>query len=126
MFAERRRALIVATDEYADGRFRSLRSPAHDVQDLARVLRDETIGGFGVEVLKNAPEYEVRRKIDAFFRTAQRDEVLMLHLSCHGVKDDDGHLYFATSDTDFDSLDSTAVAAYWLGARSTAAARGAW
>ena len=110
----RRRALIVATDEYSDQRLKSLRSPAHDVQDLARVLGDSGAGGFDVQVVKNAPEHKLRRRIDAFFQSGQRDELLVLHLSCHGLKDDYGHLYFATIDTEYNSLDSTAVAADWL------------
>ncbi len=110
----RRSALIVATDEYADQRLRKLRSPARDVRDLERVLGDPAIGAFAVEVVRNAPEYQVRRRIDEFFRRGEPGDVLFLHLSCHGLKDDYGHLHFATADTELDSLDSTAVASDWL------------
>jgi hypothetical protein len=34
----------------------TLRSRAHDVQDLARVLRDDPIGGFEVDVVRSAPK----------------------------------------------------------------------
>jgi hypothetical protein len=32
-------------------------------------------------------------------------------MSCHGLKDDAGHLYFAAADTEVDALDATAVSA---------------
>jgi hypothetical protein len=48
--AEDRRALIVACDTYEDARLRRLRSPAHDAEELARVLGDPSIGHFAVDV----------------------------------------------------------------------------
>jgi Caspase domain len=104
-----RSALVIASHDYADPKLRRLRAPARDAEELARVLRDPNIGGFQVEVSANEPEHVVRRKLAAFFQDRGLDDLLLLHLSCHGVKDDDGRLYFATSDTELAHLDATAV-----------------
>jgi hypothetical protein len=104
-----RSALVIASDDYADPKLRRLRAPARDAEELARVLRDPEIGDFEVEVSANEPEHVVRRKLAAFFQDRGLDDLLLLHLSCHGVKDDDGRLYFATADTELAHLDATAI-----------------
>jgi hypothetical protein len=48
-------------------------------------------------------------RIDKFFSSATRDELSLLYISGHGVKDEDGSLYFAVSDTDRHLLLSTAI-----------------
>jgi uncharacterized caspase-like protein len=105
----RRSALIIATDEYAEPKLRRLRAPVRDAEELGRVLADDRIGGFAVEILHNEPEYRIRRKLAQFFANRTRDDLLLVHFSCHGLKDDDGNLYFATPDTEMEHLDSTAV-----------------
>lgn len=104
-----RSALIVANDEYEDPRLRKLRAPAQDAEELGRVLGDPDIGGFEVEVVHNEPEAVVRRKIARFFANRKRDDLLLLHISSHGLKDDAGRLYFAAIDTEVDQLDATAL-----------------
>lgn len=112
--AEQRRALIIASDTYEDARLRQLRAPAHDAEELARVLADPSIGGFAVEVLRNEREYVLRRAVGGFFANADREDVLLLHLACHGIKDEDGTLYFAAADTVTDNLSATAVSAEFV------------
>jgi hypothetical protein len=107
----RRSALIVANDRYADPGLRRLRAPTQDAEALARVLGQPGVGDFEVEVVTNEPEHRLRREIAAFFADRDRDDLLLAHLSCHGVKDDSGELYFATADTELTSLDATAVPA---------------
>jgi hypothetical protein len=109
-----RSALIVAADEYADPKLRRLRAPVRDAEELGRVLADEAIGGFDVEVVLNEPEHRVRRRLAHFFTDRRRDDLLLVHFSCHGLKDDDGTLYFATPDTELEHLDSTAVPSDFL------------
>jgi hypothetical protein len=105
-----RKALIVASSDYDDPKLKRLRAPGREAEDLAGLLRDRSIGEFSeVSVLTNEPEYKLRRAVGAFFNQAHRDDFLMLHLACHGVKDDDGNLYFAASDTDIADLHSTAI-----------------
>jgi hypothetical protein len=109
--AGRRSALIVANDDYQDASLGRLRAPARDAAALARVLGDPGVGGFEVEVVSNQPEWRLRRTIGAFFAERSREDLLLLHFSCHGVKDDSGQLYFATTDTELANLDATAVPA---------------
>jgi hypothetical protein len=112
-----RSALIVATDRYDDERLRALRAPAEDAAALARVLGDPEIGDFEVTYCTNPKEYELRRTVSAFFADRHPDDVLLLHFGCHGLKDDDGHLYFAAADTEFGHLDATAVPADFVNRR---------
>ncbi|MEV0175864.1 caspase family protein [Streptomyces sp. NPDC050803] len=71
----------------------------------------------GVETLVDARNHEVKRAIEKFFRDRRRNDVLLLHLSCHGIKDDQGELYFAAGGTDLNLLGSTAVEAAFLRAQ---------
>jgi hypothetical protein len=114
-----RYALIVATDTYADPKLRRLRTPALDAESLAGVLRDEAIGGFTVDLSVNDAEHRLRRRIGAFFADRQRDDLLLVHFSCHGVKDDSGQLYFAATDTEVAQLDASAVSADFLSRQMT-------
>ncbi|SDK49053.1 Caspase domain-containing protein [Nocardioides sp. YR527] len=119
MTAGRRSALVVANDTYHDQRLSRLRAPASDAEQLAGVLRNAEIGGFDVEVSLNEPEHVVRRKVSTFFDDRGPDDLLLLHLSCHGVKDEDGRLYFATPDTEIDHLDATSLPADYVNRQMT-------
>ncbi|MYX07480.1 hypothetical protein GTW98_11785 [Streptomyces sp. SID8375] len=112
--AGRRDALLIATGKYESPALKPLRSPRQDCEGLAAVLRDPGIGGFAVQQLVDAKSYEVKRALEQFFRNRGREDLLLLHLSCHGLKDDEGRLYFATQDTDKDLPASTAVPAAFL------------
>jgi hypothetical protein len=114
-----RSAFVVANDSYADKKLRKLRAPAADAEQLAKVLKDAEIGGFDVQVSMNEPEHVVRRKLSAFFENRGLDDLLVLHLSCHGVKDDDGRLYFATADTEVDHLEATAIPSEFVNRQMT-------
>jgi uncharacterized caspase-like protein len=107
-------ALIAASYEYQDAKLQKLRSPALDADQLARVLRDPEIGNFDVRVLPNQPGHVIRKEIGSFFGEGKKDDLLLLYFSCHGVKDDDGNLYFASVDTDVGNLEGTAVSADWV------------
>ncbi|MEA2273266.1 MAG: hypothetical protein QOI98_1974 [Solirubrobacteraceae bacterium] len=109
-----RRALIVATGTYRDEKFRQLRAPAVDAERLAQVLGDPDIGDFAVDIALDEEESALRRRIARFFAQSNREDVLLLHLSCHGVKDARGDLFLAACDTEIDLLDATALAAGWL------------
>jgi molecular chaperone DnaJ len=91
-----------------------LRAPAQDAAALARVLGDAAIGNFQVEQVIDQPAHRVNRAIERFFANRSLDDLLLVHLSCHGVKNDDGWLYFAATDTEKNWLSSTAVPATFL------------
>ena len=112
-----RHALIVATANYSDSRLAQLRSPAADSEALAEVLGDPSRGDFEVQLGLNESHAELMRRIALFFRDRIPNDLLLLHLSCHGVKDENGELYLAAADTDLDLLSATAIPAAWLNER---------
>jgi Hsp70 protein/Caspase domain len=112
--AEGRYALIVATAHYEDPRLQRLRAPAADAERLAAVLRDEQKGHFEVDVLLDEDHRTVTRRLARFFRDRRPSDLLLLHFSCHDVKDDRGELYLAAADTELDLLAATGVSAVWL------------
>ncbi|HKZ87077.1 MAG TPA: SUMF1/EgtB/PvdO family nonheme iron enzyme [Anaerolineae bacterium] len=107
--ADARVALIIASYQYEDPGLRQLVAPPQDAEALARVLGDPAIGGFQVRTLLNEPSYRVDQEIEAFFADLKRDDLVLLYFSGHGVKDEDGQLYFAMPDTRRNLLRSTAV-----------------
>jgi uncharacterized caspase-like protein len=109
--AGRRLALIIASSDYEDGSLRQLAAPLEDAQALSRVLADPTLGGFQVQQSQDQPSHLVKQQIEEFFLGRDRDDLLLLYFSGHGIKDEGGRLYFATRDTRRHLLRSTAVAA---------------
>jgi len=111
-----RDALIVAVGRYTDAKLRRLRAPAADADSLRAVLKDPAIGGFRVDVASDESERDLRRRLARFFSDRVPDDLLLLHFSCHGIKDDRGELYLAATDTesDPDLLSATGIASGWL------------
>ncbi|HEU5315315.1 MAG TPA: caspase family protein [Chloroflexota bacterium] len=112
--ADPRSALIVASDTYHDPQLARLRAPGRDAEALAAVLRDPAIGGFDVSVSLNQHHYEVRVALEDFFADRGPDDVLLLHFSCHGIKDEAGRLFFAAADTEKNRLNATGIAADYV------------
>jgi hypothetical protein len=109
-----RSALIVASDEYTDPGLAQLRAPASDAQALAAVLQNPEIGAFQVHTLLNEPAHEVNLAVEEFFADRRPDDLLLVHFSCHGVKDEGGQLYLASANTRLRRLGATAVAAEFV------------
>ncbi len=110
----KRSALIVATSEYHDSRLTELAGPGQDAAALQTVLANAEIGGFDVQLALNSPVDALRRTLESFFANRSRDDLLLVHFSGHGLKDDDGQLYLAAADTEIDRLLSTGVDASWV------------
>lgn len=109
-----RYALIVATADYRDAAFTQLRAPAQDATDIATVLADPAIGGFAVTTVLDRPEPDIRRAAEIFLADRDVDDLVLVYVSCHGVLDARGRLYFAATDTDKARLASTAIESGWL------------
>ena len=114
MIPETRLALVIANYQYQDAGLRQLIAPRQDAEALARVLSDPAVGSFQAKTLLNEPSYKVNQAIEAFFAERKRDDLLLLYFSGHGVKDEDGQLYFATTDTRRSLLRSTAVSSSFV------------
>jgi len=112
--SERRFALIIANDQYDDEGLSELQAPQLDANALAKVLSDPETCNFYVQILINRRAHRVNQVIEAFFEDRNRDDLLLLYFSGHGVKDEDGKLYFATPDTKRNRLMSTAVSASFV------------
>jgi len=104
-------ALLVANYRYQDSGLRRLTAPGHDAEALAVVLRHPDIAGFEVATLMNEPSHVVGRAIGEFYRNRHSDDLTLLYFTGHGVKDDQGHLYLAMTDTRLNNLLFTALSA---------------
>ncbi|MEU0210487.1 caspase, EACC1-associated type [Streptomyces canus] len=109
-----REALLIATGRYDNPVLNVLRSPTRDSEGLGAVLGDPEIGDFRVEQVNDAYAHEIAQALERFFRNRRSDDLLLLHLSCHGIKDDNGRLFFAARNTDKDLPASTAISAEFL------------
>ncbi|GAA4879982.1 caspase family protein [Kitasatospora terrestris] len=105
----RRRALLVAVDTYLDDRLPALATPLRDAEALAEVLADPSLGAFEVEVLANPRSWEVAEHLEELLAGSGRQDDVLLHFGCHGLKDDGGGLYLAASNTRPQRLVSTGV-----------------
>ena len=98
----------------SDAGLSALVAPRRDAAALAEVLADPSVGGFEVQVLLNRLHHEVQRTLAQFFVSSSRDETLLLYFSGHGVKDENGLLFFAMPDTELELLSATAVASTFV------------
>ncbi|WP_051807686.1 caspase family protein [Actinoplanes subtropicus] len=112
--AGRRSALLVANAAYRDPGLSRLRSPVPDIRALADVLGAPAIGAFEVDTLTDADEAVLRRRVAAFFADRGPDDVLLLHFSCHGLKDQRGRRYLAAADTELSALAATGLPASFV------------
>lgn len=110
----RRRALLIATDTYSDRLFRGLRGPGADVQALAALLADPSIGGYSVQVSHNQPAHDVALAINGLFVEARPGDLILLYMAGHGIKDDAGQLYLAMANSRHDRLEATTVSAQFV------------
>ncbi|MDX8030185.1 Hsp70 family protein [Lentzea sp. BCCO 10_0856] len=104
-----RRCLIIANQHYEDPAFGELPGAAQDATALSEVLARPEIGHFEVSVVQDASSTKIKRSIESFFHDAARDDLLWLHISCHGMKNRDNRLFLAGSDTESGYLASTGV-----------------
>ncbi|MEU6268407.1 caspase, EACC1-associated type [Saccharopolyspora shandongensis] len=109
----RRTALLIATSIYGDPGLRGLRAPAGEAEELQQVLLSQ--GGFDqVEVLRNESKRQIERGIEEAFQEAGPDDLVLLYLSCHGIKNDHGQLLFAACNTELDRIESSAVGSVFV------------
>ncbi|WP_405143891.1 type VII secretion protein EccCb [Sphaerisporangium sp. NBC_01403] len=113
--AGRRIALLVATDGYVDPGLHQLRVPARGASQLAQLLKDPAIGRFDfVRELSNRPKEELEEAIEESLSDRSPDDLVLLYLSCHGIRNDAGRLFFATMGTQLRRPHTTAIPAAFL------------
>ena len=107
-------ALIIATGRYTDQGLGDLRSPSRDAEEFAQVLADPKVGGFAVRSMVNEPGDMIREEIEGFFADRHPRDLLVLYLSCHGVKDAAGRLYFTATTTKLNRLAASGVSSDFI------------
>ncbi len=139
----KRIALIIGNNEYRDPHLHQLAAPEVDAKAVAKVLYDNSIGGFekvkiekiedtdrtiinledaqnkeqvvDIEEMINRPFLEVHRRISQLFdQKRKKDDLLLLYFSGHGILDEDGQLYLAVNNTEKELLSATAIPAYQI------------
>ncbi|HEY9803598.1 MAG TPA: caspase family protein [Leptolyngbyaceae cyanobacterium] len=113
-------ALLVGVSEYEPG-LNPLPGAVRDVEAVYEVLLHPEMGGFvasDVILLKNPERQAVEMAIETLFSGRQKDDLLLLYFSGHGIKDDRGRLYLATRNTtktqQGELIRSTAVSANFV------------
>lgn len=92
-------ALLIGVSEYEPG-LTSLSAAAKDVEAMQRILQHPEIGGFDeVKPLLNPERQTMEEAIETLFSSRQKDDLVLLFFSGHGIKDESGKLYFATRNT---------------------------
>jgi hypothetical protein len=109
-----RHALIIATSAYSNPEFRMLRAPVRDAADIGNVLGAAEIGGFAVTTIKDGAAQKIRIAIQEFLSGRAVEDVVLVYLSGHGIRDKHGGLYFVAADTQKKLLESTGVESQWL------------
>lgn len=94
-------ALLIGVSEYGRG-LSALPGTQEDIQIMQRVLLNPQISGFDeVQVLSNPDRTEMESAIETLFtENRSPDDLILLYFAGHGVRDDEGKLYFATSITE--------------------------
>jgi len=97
-------ALLIGVSEYSTG-LASLPGTEADLKAMQQVLQNPQVCNFEtVEVLLNPDPTQMLRAIETLFtENRNRDDLVLLYFSGHGVRDDNGTLYFATRITEKNS-----------------------
>jgi hypothetical protein len=112
--AGRYRALLIGNSTYPadEHNLQTLKGPVKDIAGLNRALIDPGTGLFvdvDVTLLPEATSTRAIRALGRFFRSADRDDVLLFYFSGHGKLDQDDRLHLCMQDTESTDLLSTAV-----------------
>lgn len=90
--SEPRAALLIATSRYDDPSLPPLEGARTDVDGFAEVLGDPHIGGFDVHTVIDREAHEVAADMETFLQERQRNELILVYITGHGVKGMDGRL----------------------------------
>lgn len=110
----RRTALLIGVSEYGEG-IPPLSATPNDVAAIQRVLANPKLGAFDeVKPLINPDLVTMQREIRRLFTQAEKEDLILLFFSGHGITDDDNRLYLTSQGTSKDEYDATSVPAYFI------------
>ena len=96
---ERRRALLIGITTFGEGLYDFL-PKLEDVQVMKKCLEEK--GGFKVIEEEDLNRTDMESVIYNFFDESQKSDTLLIYISSHGLTDEEGTFYIATSDTSYD------------------------
>ena len=103
-----KRAILIGNSTFKS--LPALRCPRADVDAMKQVLTDEKICWFSpVHALLDAPHNEIFTRINEVMRDAEKEDLVLIYYSGHGLLDNRGRLYLAANNTDPSLLPATAV-----------------
>lgn len=108
----KKHALLIAASEFpsSDGEIGDIPGALEDACALREVLESDDFGAFSTaEVLQDLPHYEVELHLNKLFRHVERDDLVLIYYTGHGLLDPAGKLYLAASNTLGDYLPATAI-----------------
>ena len=94
-------ALLIGVSEYEPG-LTPLPGTLKDIEALQQVLVHPDMGGFAetdIIVLRNPRRYDMELAVYNLFNGRQKDDLVLLFFSGHGIKDDQGRLFLSTRQT---------------------------
>ncbi|MTJ51732.1 Clp protease [Anabaena sp. UHCC 0253] len=94
-------ALLIGVSEYEPG-LNQLAGAVKDMEAMQRVLQHPEMGGFAeseIVVMPNPQRQDMENAIEKLFDNRQKDDLLLLYFSGHGITDDSGKLYLTNSQT---------------------------
>ncbi|MEO1671809.1 MAG: caspase family protein [Cyanobacteria bacterium J06631_2] len=107
-------ALLIGVSEYGEG-IPSLSAPKNDVAAIKKVLEHPSMGAFDrVEQLIDADPTSMRLAVQQLFARCDKDDLVLLYFSGHGITNDNNELYFGTKGTSREFYQATSVAASFI------------
>ncbi|MGW2286631.1 caspase, EACC1-associated type [Streptomyces phaeochromogenes] len=107
-------ALLISCGTYDDPRLHPLPSSVPDCARFADLLERPNLGGFQVSVVNDATLVTVQRKLHDTLAQAEADDLVLVYLSSHGLKDMFGRFYLALPETDLSALPATALSGRYI------------
>lgn len=92
-------ALLIGVSEYSAG-LRPISSAILDVEAMRRVLEAPDMGAFDqVTVLPNPDKGSMEKAVEDLFANRQRDDLVLLYFSGHGLKAQNARFFLSTRET---------------------------
>jgi tetratricopeptide (TPR) repeat protein len=110
----RKIALLIGVSEYGQG-LQPLPATLNDIEKMKQILENLNIGGFDdVKQLINPNLEKMQTELESLFKHRNRDDLVLLFFSGHGITDESGRLYLATCNTSKNTFRPSSVPATFV------------